>query len=275
MVIDGKALAEGIIEQIKLSLQTVREKKINPKIAIVTVGPEGAWKTYVAQKLKFADKMGIRKELTHLESPTTDELVTIIKKLNNDKTTHGIIVQRPLPAEIDRTAIVNAISQFKDIDGFRDDSKFQSPIWLAIIEILRFIHKQERSDTQFDSWMRKKTFVVVGKGETGGRPTIIELKKMGIEPIVIDSKTQNPETIFKQGDVIISGVGKRTVEAKNLKKGAILIGIGIHRGKDEKLYGDYNEEEIKDVVSYYTPTPGGVGPLNLSFLFANLLQAAD
>lgn len=274
MILDGKALSEEIKADIRANVEQLHTKGIHPKIAIVTVGPEGAWMTYVRQKIKFAESNNIAHELIHLDTSSTEQLLEVVEKLNKDPLTHGIIIQRPVPEGIDRTRIVEAISPQKDIDGFRDDSKFQSPIWLAILFLLHHIHTQTHEKLNFTDWIASKQWVVVGKGETGGRPTIIELKKVNINPIVIDSKTRNVPEELSKGDIIISGVGKKILQGKDLKSGVVLIGIGIRREEDGKLYGDYDEADIEEKASFYTPTPGGVGPLNLAFLFSNLIKAA-
>lgn len=275
MILSGKILSEKLLTQMRKDIALLSKKGIVPKIAIIALGHEEEWKKYVEQKIKMADKLGLEKEIIHLKSVTEVNLLKEIKKLNKDVGIHGIIVQRPLPQDINREKIKNAVLPSKDIDGFRSNSNFKSPIWLAILKILAEVQGQEDPDTEFNSWMRKKIWVVIGKGETGGGPTISELQKKGITPITIDSKTPDKNSLILKGDIVICGVGgKRVVNAQNLKKGAILIGIGLRRGEDGKLHGDYDEDEIKDRASWYTPTPGGVGPLNVAFLFSNLIQAA-
>lgn len=276
MVIDGRALAQEVIQEIKVDLENLKKKGITPKIAIVTVGPEGAWMTYVRQKIKFAQNNGLEHEFIHFAEPDEKKLLATIEQLNNDNNVHGIIIQRPAPG-IDRTKIVTLIDPAKDIDGFRDDSHFKSPIWLAIIKVLEYVSGTTLDKKQsLTEWMKTKKFVIVGKGETGGRPTIIELRKVGVEPLIIDSKTSDEDKncMLKQGDIIVSGVGKNVFRGEDIKQGAILIGIGIRREADGKLYGDYNEAEVEPIAAFYTPTPGGVGPLNLAFLFKNLIEAA-
>lgn len=195
----------------------------------------------------------------------------------------------------------------KDIDAFRKDSSFPMPIVCAVLTILENVYEKgvarlegfptartevvaERicegalaggkvgtgpRQTTFNSWLKKKSIVIIGKGATGGRPIIKTFRKMGIEPNVIDSKTKNPEDIKKNADIIISAVGKLDVVKKEeIKKGVILLSIGLHKEKDGKLHGDYEEEEIKDIAGFYTPTPGGVGPVNVACLLENLIKAS-
>lgn len=274
MLISGKDLSTNIVKQIEVDLDKLSSKGIKPKIAIITVGPDTSWKTYVRRKVLLAKKLGIKKELINLKRSTDEILLELTTKLNNDSSVHGIIVQRPLSDNIDTEKVIDSICPEKDIDGFRQNSLFIPPIWLAVETILKKIADLENSN-DFSRWLSKKSIVVIGKGETGGLPIINNLKKNGINPQVIDSKTKTKSKILKNTDIIISAVGQsKVVQSKFLKKGVILIGIGIFRGTDGKLHGDYSEIDIQKVAGYYTPTPGGVGPLNLSFLFKNLVDAA-
>jgi methylenetetrahydrofolate dehydrogenase (NADP+)/methenyltetrahydrofolate cyclohydrolase len=207
-----------------------------------------------------------------------------------------------------------AVDPKKDVDGFHPNSKFQPPIALAVLRILKEIYwkkseaRNPKSETNsnnqnpkfknrflsfehsnfdivssfdirisnFIAWLSSKKIIVIGKGETGGRPIIQLFKQMGIEPTVIDSKTSDPEQFTKKADIIISAVGKPgVIKPEMIKKNSILISIGLSNGKDGKLHGDYDEEEIKNIASFYTPTPGGVGPLNVAMLLENLIQAAE
>jgi methylenetetrahydrofolate dehydrogenase (NADP+)/methenyltetrahydrofolate cyclohydrolase len=188
--------------------------------------------------------------------------------LDKDPTIHGIIVQRPIPASFNRTKVVNAISPRKDVDGFRPDSKFEVPVWLAVKRLIA----QALLDLDIHKGWRDFRFVVLGKGETAGGPVIAGLKSLGLNPLIVDSKTINASKIIKTGDIIISCVGKSGIlNSASIKKGAILIGVGTH-GEDGKLRGDYDVSTIKKIAGAYTPTPGGVGPVNLSYLFKNLVD---
>lgn len=269
MKIDGRRIAEEIRNELKSYILQLKNQGIVPKIAIITLGPESSWETYVRQKIKVARELGIKTVtvLINLEDSDEEKLIRTIREIDKDPNYHGIIVQRPIPPNFNRERVVNSISPKKDVDGFRPDSKFEVPVWLAVKKIL------ESRIMNYESW-RELNFVVLGKGETAGGPIIRGLKKMGLEPQIIDSRTTNPVTILKNADIIISCVGKiRVVSSKNIKKGVILIGVGI-RGEDGTVKGDYNEEEIEKIAGAYTPTPGGVGPVNLSYLFKNLVKAA-
>lgn len=262
MRIDGKEIAQKILEDLKIKVQKL---SVIPHLAIILIGNDPASKTYVKQKILTAEKIGIKTSLFQYPSSVSmKDLFEDLNNLNHLSTVHGIIVQQPLPPHLSLENITNAIDPKKDVDGFHLQSKFQPPISLAVLEILKFVP------------LKNKKIVVVGKGETGGKPIIKTFKEMGINPIVIDSKKENPENLTKNSDIIISAVGEpNIIKPDMVKKGIILISIGLHKGSDGKLHGDYQEDEIKNIASFYTPTPGGVGPVNVAMLLKNLITATE
>ena len=262
MKIDGKEIAQKILEDLKNKVQKLR---VIPHLAIVLIGNDPASISYIQQKDLKAEKIGAKTTLINLEfTIQNSELIEVIRKLNTDNKVHGIIVQRPLPTHIDSQLVSLAIDPRKDVDGFHPNSKFQPPISLAIFEILRSLNINPA----------EKNIIIAGKGETGGQPIAQSLKKIGIEPTVIDSKTENSENITKNADIIISAVGRpQVIKPDMIKRGVVLISIGLHKGTDNKLHGDYEESEIKNIASFYTPTPGGVGPVNVSMLLKNLVMS--
>lgn len=271
MEIDGKKIAEEIRNQLKTEILKLSESNIVPKIAIITLGPEASWETYVRQKIKAAGELGIKAVLINLENADEEKLIQTVSELDSDPAYHGIIVQRPISSSFNRDRVVNSISPVKDVDGFRPDSKFEVPVFLAV---KRLVGEALLSLDIRRGW-REFNFVVLGKGETAGGPVIAGLREMGIEPKIIDTKTNDRDEILRDADIVISCVGKQNLlRAENIKKGAILIGVGTH-GEDQGLRGDYKVEDIEKIAAAYTPTPGGVGPVNLSYLFKNLIQAAQ
>lgn len=303
MRIDGKAIAEEICRELKLRVNTLQKNHITPHLAIILVDDDPASVSYVRRKELKAKEIGAKITLIRYpKTVTTDKLLSCLNDLNHLSTVHGIIVQRPLPSQIDSKEIDLAVSPEKDIDGFHKNTKFKMPLAEAVIYILKRIHvliHQNKnpqvesrglklvnlrgwqsggwqSDEAFTSWLKKKNIVVIGKGQTGGGPTISLLIKLGIEPTVIDSKTENPKRLTKQADIVISAIGKPSVIKPNdLKKGVILIGVGMYKGTDGKMHGDYEEAGIKNIASFYTPIPGGVGPVNVAMLLSNLVAAAE
>lgn len=275
MKINGKLLADQMQISLLQRAQDLKNHSITPKIAIITLGDEESWSTYVGAKLRLAEKLGINAELINLKDSDEKTLLATIEELNNDKSCNGLIVQRPFPQKYDREKIIYAIKKEKDIDGFRSDSPFAVPVWLAVEEIITHIEKLLDATEIHNSPIRQ-AISVIGKGETAGKPIINGLKKIGLFPKIIDSSTKDRKEILKKSKIIISAVGKENVvDPEFLSQGVILIGVGIHRNADGKLAGDYDEAQIEHVASFYTPTPGGIGPLNLAYLFQNLLSAAS
>lgn len=282
MRIDGKEIAQKILENLKIRVEKLKEKNITPGLSIILVGQNPASKAYVRQKELKANEIGAKAIVLNYESGIKNhELLELIKKLNSDKNVHGIIVQRPLPQHIDEEKIDLATNPKKDIDSFHPKSPYPMPLAAAVLKILEEIFYRGETatsaiNTEFNNWLKSKKIVVIGKGQTGGGPTIQMLKKMGIQPQIIDSKTQNQIEITKTADIIISTVGKPNMIRPNMiKHGVILVSVGQHKGIDGKFHGDYEENEIKDIASFYTPTPGGIGPVNVAMLLENLISSTE
>lgn len=263
MIINGRKIAKEVLDELKLRIQNLQ---ITPTLAIILVGDNPQSVAYIEQKELKATRIGAKVVIKKLDEKISEnELLSLINDLNNDSSIHGIIVQRPVP-NISSEKLDNAVTVQKDVDGFNSSSNFEPPIAKAIIKILKSVDKNFAS----------KKIVIIGRGETGGKPIIKTFEKMGIDFSVVDSKTENPQLVIKSADIIISAVGKPNVlNSNNIKKGAILLSVGLHKAPDGKLHGDYDEKEIEQIVSYYTPTPGGVGPVNVACLLENLVEAAS
>ncbi len=277
MRIDGKEIAERIFEELKDRVGELKKKNVIPHLAVILVGENPASVAYVTLKQKKGEAIGAKVTLIkYITDVTTEELAEKVRELNNDPAVHGILIQRPLPPQIDVEKLELLTDPEKDIDGFHPESPYTLPLPLAVVKILEEIHKMKKIKEDFADWFKSRETVVIGKGPTGGGPIIKLLNKLGVHPTVIDSKTGNPDNVMKKADIIIASVGRENVVKPDaIKKGVILIGVGILRGEDGKLKGDYTEEKIKDIAAYYTPTPGGVGPVNVAVLWENLLTAAE
>jgi len=278
MKIDGVQIAKTILSNLKQRILLLKKEGVVPHLVVILIGNDPASVSYVNQKEIKGKIIGAKISVKHLSSAVSEpKLLTTIKQFNNDNNIHGIIVQRPLPKNIDGNKISMAVNAKKDVDGFHPNSKFRPPIALAVLKILEQVFARILlvQRVSFKQWLKTKSIVVIGKGETGGKPIIEMFRKMDIEPNVIDSKTSSPQNLTKKADIIISAVGKpNVIEPRMIKKNSILISIGLSKGKDGKLHGDYDEEKIKNIAFFYTPTPGGVGPLNVACLLENLVKAA-
>lgn len=274
MELSGRVLAETVLDDVKKRMLRLADLETIPELAIVTVGGEEAWLSYVSQKLKTAERLGIKTQFTNLSGENEQELLNTIQTLNDQKNVHGIIVQRPIPKSFNRKKVIDSIAPLKDIDGFRDDSIYIVPVLLAIQRFIREAYGVLTA-SDLEKVLVNQSILVAGKGETAGGPAIEWLQSIRAKFSVLDSKTTNPKDLIKNADLILCATGKSSViKPEYLKKGVILIGIGTHK-EDGKLKGDYSVDEIKDIAKVWTPTPGGVGPLNLSYLFQNLITAAE
>ncbi len=258
MKIDGKALADIILNDLSLEVVKLKEKGVTPTLAVIQIGDDPGSTAYIRQKQKSAEQIGAKLIISNQLTAISDQqLQRIIETYNNDPVIHGIIVQRPLPKNLH----AEYIRLSKDVDGFLTNSPYPIPVVSAVLTIL-------------GDRIHSKKIVVIGRGETAGKPIAEAFIKLGSHVTVIHSQTTNTDDIIKTGDIVISCVGKpNVVRRDNIKTSAILISVGLSRDSKGKLRGDYEEEEIKDVASLYTPTPGGVGPVNVACLMANLINA--
>lgn len=273
MEINGREIQIELLKNLKLEIENLKESGVEPCIAIVTLGPEDSWEAYVSQKLKLAERLGIKTRFVNLRPKNTQEVIDVVEELNADNTIDGLIVQRPFPTHIDTEKVIKSVSKDKDIDGFLESSDFEVPAWLAVKYILTHVSSLLKFP-DLSHLLSNQSILVVGKGGTAGTPVIEGLRKLGFDPIVIDSKTENRDKLFRSADIVISAVGKKNViPVEILKEKSILIGVGIH-GEDGKLSGDFDQEKAREKNLIYTPTPGGVGPVNLAFLFKNLVKAS-
>lgn len=282
MRIDGKGIAQHILAKLTGDVATLRDKGIIPTLSVILVGNDSASLSYIRQKEKACQTITATLALTTKpDSITREELAELIATCNINHSIHGVIVQRPVPTSVgDVKNTIAGVNPQKDVDGFVPNSKFDPPVARAVVKILEQCYKQKNKDAQSDvdsfvDWLKEQKIGIVGRGETAGKPIDNLLQKLNCTTSVIHSKTTSPYEILIKSDIIISCVGKESVITnKNIKKGVILLSVGIWRDSEGKLQGDYEEDEVRDIASFYTPTPGGVGPVNVACLMENLVNAA-
>lgn len=281
MLLDGRTVANHILAQLILRIDELEKRGIIPHLAVIQVGENPETVSYISQKEKKAKEIGaVVSVYKTQENVLQEKLQETIDFLRNDKGVHGIILQLPIPKNLDRQKLVQSIPLEKDVDGFTKNSPFIVPIAQAIMKLLEIPmikEAQELKETfSFNEWLQTKHIVVMGKGTTGGKPIIDELEKRGAKVHVIDSQTPQPSLITQRADIIITAVGKPNILTKDMiKKDVILLNVGMTRTEEGIFVGDYTEEDIKDSASWYTPTPGGVGPVNVACLLENLVIAAE
>jgi methylenetetrahydrofolate dehydrogenase (NADP+)/methenyltetrahydrofolate cyclohydrolase len=283
-LLDGKEVSNWIIENLKKEVEKLKEKGITPSLKIFLVGNNPASIVYVGNKEKSSKSIGIDAEVLKYEEDVSEEkILNEIEKLNNDKSVNGIIVQLPLPSHINEDRISTAISHWKDVDGFhpynlgmllRGTPTLLPATPYGILELLRY-YKIETEG---------KHVVVVGRSNIVGKPAsvIFLLKdKFGNATVTVcHSKSKNLENYTRQADILIVAAGQHHLISKDMvKEGAVVIDVGIHRIDDPskksgyRLEGDVKFDEVKEVASYITPVPGGVGPMTVAMLLKNVVRA--
>jgi methylenetetrahydrofolate dehydrogenase (NADP+)/methenyltetrahydrofolate cyclohydrolase len=277
MKVDGRLIATNILNELKTKILQLKEHGIIPTMAVILIGDVESSNAYVRQKELKAKEIGAAVKIFRFdETVTNEEISDLIKQLDADKNIHGIILQRPTPESIKAEELEQLISSQKEIDGFGKNSLYTVPVAAAVFEILGEIFGNLNEINSFNVWLKSKKVVVLGKGETAGQPIINYFSEKEIQPLVVDSKTENIKGILSSADIIISAVGKRgVIKIDELKQGVILIGVGLSASDDGKTRGDYDETELEQIASFYTPTPGGVGPVNVALLMENLVEAAQ
>lgn len=277
MKLDGRKLSGIILSNLKLKVDKLRTTDIVPTMAVILVGDDPNSLVYIKQKQKKAEAIGAKTELFRFdEGVLHEDIKRLVIKLNNDPKIHGLIIQRPTPDQINISELSGLIDPKKEIDGFGENSIYPVPVAQAVLKLIEDAFKMSGNKQEFRDWLKNQNIVIIGKGETAGMPIINILRKLGVKPLIVDSKTKSPDEITKSADILVSSVGKEGfVTPDKIKKGVMLIGVGLTSNSEGKLVGDYDEEKIKEIASFYTPTPGGVGPVNVAYLMTNLVQATE
>lgn len=270
MIIYGKEIADKIYTELTPQIKRLKKSEVIPTLAIIVIGNNPVSEKYVLSKKRSAEKIGICAEIIRISNgKTKQDIKTIVDTYNKDARYHGIIIQLPVE-KFTNIELAQLIVPQKDVDGFLENSVFTPPIVKTVMVILQEIFSIIQKENNFNSWLSKINVVVVGKGFTGGGPIIEKLQKY-TKVHTVDRATISPEDITKKADIIISCVGKKDIIKKeNIKKGVVLIGIGIYK-ENRIMKGDYNEEEIKNIASFYTPTPKGTGPVTVACLLENVV----
>ena len=276
VIIDGKELAKKIRANLKIECEELKKKNINSKLAVIMVGEDPASKVYVRNKSRACEDVGIKYEEYLLDSKITQkELIELIEKLNNDKTINGILLQSPIPSNLDINEAFRTISPEKDVDGFNpinvgklvlNQDTFVSCTPYGIMKMFE----------EYDIDLTGKNVVILGRSNIVGKPLIHCCLNKNATVTSCHSKTQNIAQKAKEADVLISAIGKANfVTADMVKDGAVVIDVGINRLDNGKITGDVDFESVKDVAGYITPVPGGVGPMTIAMLMKNVIMGAS
>jgi len=274
-LLDGKKIAGKIKKELTAEIELLKKKKIIPGLAVILIGNNPASRIYVQNKEKACAELGIYSNVYRLKSDISQEdLLNIIKKLNKDKKIHGILVQLPLPDQIDERIILDAVDVKKDVDGFHAANVGKMTIGNPVIIPCTPAGVMEMF-SYYKIKVEGKDTVVIGKSNIVGKPMAILLINSGATVSVCHSKTKNLALYCKKADIIITATGKANLIKKDMvKKGVIIIDVGINRLSDGKLVGDVDFSEVSKKASAITPVPGGVGPMTIAMLLKNTVKSA-
>ncbi|ANU23461.1 bifunctional methylenetetrahydrofolate dehydrogenase/methenyltetrahydrofolate cyclohydrolase FolD [Planococcus donghaensis] len=275
-LIDGKAVSQKIKIQVQQRVEKLAQQEIIPGLAVVLVGENSASLTYVKNKKKTCEALGMRSDLHQFPDTLTEqELLSTIDELNNDSKIHGILVQLPLPKQIDEFKVISAISPEKDVDGFHPISVGNMMIGKdaflpctphGIMELL----------AHYDIDPAGKHAVVIGRSNIVGKPIGQLLLQKDATVTYCHSKTKDLAEFTKQADILIAAIGRaKFIDHTFIKPGAVVIDVGMNRDENGKLCGDVDFEDVQETASFVTPVPGGVGPMTIAMLMDNTLQSAE
>ncbi|MDQ7826858.1 MAG: bifunctional methylenetetrahydrofolate dehydrogenase/methenyltetrahydrofolate cyclohydrolase FolD [Candidatus Eremiobacteraeota bacterium] len=276
-LLDGKAIAKELQEGIAAEVKHLSESRgIVPGLHVVLAGEDPASQVYVKNKHRTCEKLGFSSVVHSLPKETGQrELLDLVRRLNEDRAVHGILVQLPLPSPLDSSEIMMAIDPRKDVDGFHPvnlgrllmgDTPFPPCTPYGIMELL--------GRTGVD--LKGKEAVVIGRSTIVGKPLALLLLQGHATVTICHSKTKNLEEVARRADILVAAIGKANfVTSSFVKEGAVVIDVGINRLADGKLAGDVSFEEVRKIASWITPVPGGVGPMTIAMLMRNTLRAAQ
>ena len=275
-IIDGKAISLAIKDELKEKVAEYKNKGIDITLAVVKVGNDPASAVYVRNKEKACEYVGINSRTLALPEETTqEELLKVVRELNEDDTVNGILVQLPLPKHIDESEILLAINSTKDVDGFHPvnvgkmvigEDTFLPCTPAGIIEMLK------RSDVDIEG----KECVVIGRSNIVGKPMSLLMLKENATVTITHSRTKDLKEVTKRADILVAAIGKpKFVTADYVKEGAVVIDVGMDRDENGKLCGDVDFESVEPKASAITPVPGGVGPMTVTMLLVNCLRSVE
>ena len=279
-LIDGNALSRQLRTEVAQRAAALKARGTTPGLAVVLVGDNPASQVYVRNKVKACEDSGLHSVLEKYEADMTEAaLLARVQALNNDPAIHGILVQLPLPKHIDAQKVIEAISPAKDVDGFHIASAGalmtgMPGFWPCTPDCCMKMLESLNDGKGYD--LRGKHAVVIGRSNIVGKPMALMLLQKDATVTVCHSRTADLKAQTLQADVIVAAVGKRNVlTADMVKPGAVVIDVGMNRNDEGKLCGDVDFEGVKNVAGWITPVPGGVGPMTITMLLVNTLEAAE
>ena len=273
-LIDGKKISAEIKDEVKAKVAEYKQQGVEITLAVIQVGNDPASSVYVGNKKKACEYVGIRSLSYELPEETTqEELLDLVKELNERADVNGILVQLPLPKQIDEETVLNTISPLKDVDGFHPmnvgalcigKAGFVSCTPAGIIELLK------RSNVEIAG----KECVVIGRSNIVGKPMALLLLRENGTVTITHSRTADLKEVTSRADILVVAIGRpKMITADYVKDGAVVIDVGIHRDANNKLCGDVDFDAVADKCSAITPVPGGVGPMTIAMLMKNCVES--
>lgn len=273
-ILDGKQIAKDYRQGLQDEVEALKQKGYTPKLSVILVGNDGASQSYVRSKKKAAEKIGMISEVIHLDEETSEaDVLKELDRLNNDDTVSGILVQVPLPKQVNEQKVLDAIDPDKDVDGFHpinigrlylDEAKLIPCTPLGVMELLKHA----------DINLEGKNAVVIGRSHIVGQPVSKLLIQQNATVTILHSRSKNIHEHLKNADVIVSAVGRPgMVKKEDVKEGAVVIDVGNTPDENGKLKGDVEYDEVSEVAGAITPVPGGVGPMTITMVLNNTLIA--
>ncbi len=275
-ILDGKALAAEIRSEVKTQVAALAEKGVSTALAVILVGDDSASQVYVRNKIKACADTGIRSLEFRMPAETTQQqLLAKIAELNADESVDGILVQLPLPMQINADAVISAIAPAKDVDGFHVANAGalvtgkQGFVPCTPFGVMRLIEKSGVNP-------RGKSAVIVGRSNIVGKPMALLLLAADATVTVAHSRTPDLSAVTRNADILVAAVGRaKLIKADMVKPGAVVIDVGMNRDETGKLCGDVDFAEVKEIAGSITPVPGGVGPMTIAMLMQNTVLAAQ
>jgi methylenetetrahydrofolate dehydrogenase (NADP+) / methenyltetrahydrofolate cyclohydrolase len=275
-IIDGKIISDFFRSNYKLRVDRLIAEGVRPGLAVVIVGNDAASQVYVRNKARACESIGMHSEIHALSAETTyDELRSLISTLNRNSAIHGVLVQLPLPKQLDDRAVIESIALEKDVDGFHyanmgalviDESPYPPCTPYGVMKML------EHENISVEG----KHVVIIGRSNIVGKPQAMLMLKAGATVTICHSKTVDLPAFCRSADILVAAVGRANfVKGDWVKPGAVVIDVGINRLADGKLCGDVDFAAVSSVASAITPVPGGVGPMTITMLLGNTLKSAE
>jgi methylenetetrahydrofolate dehydrogenase (NADP+) / methenyltetrahydrofolate cyclohydrolase len=275
-LLDGKSLAAQVRAQVKEKVAALSQRGITPGLAVILAGDDAASRVYVRNKVRACEETGIASSLIEYPASVSEaDLLSKIHSLNSDRAVHSILVQLPLPRQIDAQKVLEAVSPAKDVDGFHEANLGAllagrpRVVPCTPAGVMRLLEHAKVP-------LGGRRAVVIGRSNIVGKPLSLLLLQKDASVTICHSKSQSLELVTKEADILVAAIGRaKLVGAAMVKPGACVVDVGVNRLADGSLAGDVDFDTVKNIAGWITPVPGGVGPMTIAMLLENCLHAAE